>query len=114
MRHEHVETEEDRLVARLIDNVCRRHVSAEEKSVLLERLGEVSFNEGVEPGKIAYEIAEETGMSYRLVMQYSPDKLKEKAGGGGRYKALKFDKSKEKTQEGKVARLATSDDRVLS
>lgn len=99
---ENVGTAKEKLIARLISNVCRRHVSAEEKSEILERLGEVYFNEGVEPGKIAYEIAEETGMSYRWVMNYLPDKYKARPGLGGPSKARKFDKSKEKTQEHKV------------
>ena len=104
---ENIETVKEKLIARLISNVCRRHVSAEEKSEILGRLGEVYFNEGVEPGKIAYEIAEETGMSYRWVMKYLPDKLKARPGLGGPSKALKFDKSKEKTRKSKVAHYAT-------
>ena len=77
MRLEHVGTEEDRLVARLISNVCRRDVSAGEKSGMLGKLGEIYLSEGLKPGKIAYKIAEETGMSYRWVMQYLPEKCKE-------------------------------------
>jgi len=110
MRLDHVETEEDRLVARLISNVCRRDVSAGEKSGMLGKLGEIYLSEGLKPGKIACKIAEETGMSYRWVMQYLPDKLKERPGHGGSSKALKFDKSKEKTQKSKVAHLATEED----
>ncbi|MHA1712025.1 MAG: hypothetical protein ACTSUS_08220 [Candidatus Freyarchaeota archaeon] len=41
MRLENVETGEQRLLARLISNVCRRHVPAEEKTEILERLGEL-------------------------------------------------------------------------
>jgi len=70
-------------LARLISNVCRRHVPAEEKTELLGRLGEIYLKEGVEPGKIAYKIAEKTGMSYTWVMKYLPDKYKEKPGLGG-------------------------------
>ena len=103
---ENIETVKERLIARLISNVCRRHVSAEEKSEILGKLGEVFFSEGVEPGKIAYEIAEETGMSYRWVMNYLPDKLKARPGLGGPSKALKFDKRNEKTHKSKVARYA--------
>ena len=99
MRLEHVETEEDRLVARLISNVCRRDVSAGEKSGMLGKLGELYLSEGLKPGKIAYKIAEETGMSYPWVMQYLPDKYKERLGLGGSSKALKFDKSNEKNSE---------------
>ena len=77
MRLEHVGTEEDRLVARLIGNVCRRDVSAGEKSEMFGKLGEIYVSEGLKLGRIAYKIAEETGMSCRWVMQYLPDKLKE-------------------------------------
>ena len=58
MKLEHVETEEDRLVARLISNVCRRAVSAGEKSEMLGKLGEIYLSKGLKPGKIAYTIAE--------------------------------------------------------
>ncbi|MDI6847891.1 MAG: hypothetical protein QMD23_07205, partial [Candidatus Bathyarchaeia archaeon] len=70
MKLEHVGIEEDRLVARLISNVCRRDVSANEKGEMLERLGEIYLREGLEPGKMVYKIAEETGMSYRWVTRY--------------------------------------------
>lgn len=103
---ENIGTVKEKLIARLIGNVCRRHVSAEEKSELLERLGEVYFNEGVESGKIAYEIAEETGMSYRWVMNYLPDKYKARPGLGGPSKALSLYKSK-------VVRHATVKDELL-
>lgn len=109
MRFEHVDTEEDRLAARLISNVCRRDVSAGEKSEVLGKLGEIYLGEGLKSGRIAYKIAEETGMSYRWVMQYLPDKLKEIPGLGGPSKALKLDKSKEKMQKSKVAHLATKE-----
>jgi len=109
---ENIGTVKEKLIARLVGNVCRRHVSAEEKSELLERLGEVYFNEGVEPGKIAYEIADETGMSYRWVMNYLPDKYKARPGLGGPSKVLSVYKSKEKTQKSKDARYATLDDEL--
>lgn len=78
MRLEHMGTEEDRLVARLISNVCRRDVSAGEKSGMLGKLGKICLSEGLKLGKIAYKVAEETGMSYWWVMKYLPDKLKER------------------------------------
>jgi len=112
LRLEHVETEEDRLVARLISNVCRRHVPAEEKTEMLGKLGEIYLSEGLKPGKIAHKIAEKTGMSYRWVMKYLPDEYKERPGLGGPSKALEFDKRKEKTQKSKVARLATAEGRL--
>jgi len=110
----HIKTEEERLIARLISNVCRRAVPAREKREMLKKLGEIYFSEGVKPGKIAYKIAEETGMSYRWVMKYLPNNLKERPGLGGPSKALKFDKCKEKTQKSKVACLATDEIELLA
>ena len=72
-----LETEEQRLIARLVSNVCRRNVPAKEKREMLGRLGEIYLNEGVEPGKIAYKITEKTGMSYQWVTKYLPDKFKD-------------------------------------
>ncbi|MCD6243161.1 hypothetical protein J7K06_05720 [Candidatus Bathyarchaeota archaeon] len=77
IRLENVQTEEQRLIARLIANVCRRHVPAKEKTQILARLAEIYQKEGVEPGKIAYKIAEKTGMSYTWVMKYLPEKFKD-------------------------------------
>ena len=77
VRLEHVKTEKDRLVARIVSNTLRRSVSSNEKRKLLDRLGEIYFSEGIEPGKIAYEIAEQTGMSYQWVIKYLPDRFKE-------------------------------------
>ena len=78
-RLEHVETEEDRLIARLISNVCRRNVSATEKSEILQELGEIYVKAGVKPGtELARKISEETGMSYRWMMKYLPDNSKER------------------------------------
>jgi len=53
-------------------------------------------------------------MSYWWVMQYLLDKLKERPSLGGPYKALKFDKSKEKTPKSKVVHLATGDGELFS
>ena len=47
---EGVETEEQRLIARLVSKVCRRNVPAKEKREMLGRLGEIYLNEGVEQG----------------------------------------------------------------
>jgi transcriptional regulator with XRE-family HTH domain len=74
---ENIETEEQRLIARIISNVCRRHIPAKEKREMLGRLGEIYQKEGVEQGKIAYKIAEKTGMSYRWVMKYLPNQFKD-------------------------------------
>jgi len=74
---EHVKTEKDRLIVRIISNNLRRSVSSNEKTELLGRLGEIHFSEGMERGKIAYEIADQTGMSYQWVMKYLPDRFKD-------------------------------------
>jgi len=73
---ESVETEEQRLLARLISNVCRRHVPAEEKTEMLGRLGEIYLKEGVEPGKIVEKIMEKTGMSYSARNKTNTEKPK--------------------------------------
>jgi hypothetical protein len=77
MRLEHIRTEKDRLIARIISNTVRRTVPRKEKTMLLAKLGEIYLNEGVEPGKIAYKIAEKTGMTCRWVTKYIPDKFKD-------------------------------------
>jgi len=77
VRLEHIKTERDRIVARIVSNTVRRSVSSKEKEELLGRLGEIHFREGIEPGKIAYEISEETGMSYQWVMKYLPYRYKD-------------------------------------
>lgn len=109
MKLEDVQTEEDRLLARLISNVCRRRVSGEEKSDLLGKLGNIYLSEGVERGDIAHRIAEETGMSYRWVMKYLPDKYKKRPGLGGPSKTFAFTKDKKNLVKSKVARLATGE-----
>ena len=79
VRLEHIKTEKDRLIARIISNTVRRSVPSKEKTELLERLGEIYLNEGVKPGKISHKIMEETGMSYRWVMKYLPYRFKDDA-----------------------------------
>lgn len=74
---EHIKSEKDVLVARLICNTVRRHVSAKEKTEILSRLGEICLNEGKEIGKLVYELAYQTGMSYRWVAKYLPDRFKD-------------------------------------
>jgi len=77
IRLENIKTEKDRLIVRIISNTLRRTVSNNEKRKLLAGLGEIYFSQGIEPGKIAYEIAEQTGMSYQWVMKYLPDRFKD-------------------------------------
>jgi hypothetical protein len=95
MRLEHIRTEKDRLIARIISNTVRRTVPSREKTELLGKLGEIYLSEGVEPGRIAYRIAEETGMSYRWAAKYLPEKFKE---------SLQSER-----RSGAVARCATGD-----
>jgi hypothetical protein len=73
---EHIVTEKDRLLARLISNVCRRRVSKQEKQEFLEKLGEIYLGEGIKREEIAHNIAEKTGMSYRWVMKHLPNKFR--------------------------------------
>ncbi|MEM3055528.1 MAG: hypothetical protein QXM52_07480, partial [Candidatus Bathyarchaeia archaeon] len=72
-----IKTEEQRLIARIISNTCRRHVRASEKTEILSRLAEIYLKKGIKPGSIAQKIAEETGMSYTWVMKYLPGKFKD-------------------------------------
>jgi D-ribose pyranose/furanose isomerase RbsD len=108
---EHVGCERERLLARLISNVCRRTVSSSEKSDTLARLGRIYLEAGERPGKLAYRIAEETGMSYRWVMKYLPDDLKARPGLGGPalLKSQNLYKCKRNNNVCKVARSATID-----
>jgi len=73
----HIKSEKDILVARLISNTVRRNVTAKEKAETLSRLGEIYLNEGKEVGKLVYELAHQTGMSYRWVAKYLPDRFKD-------------------------------------
>ena len=108
---EHVGCERERLLARLISNVCRRTVSSSEKSETLARLGRIYLEAGERPGKLAYRIAEETGMSYRWVMKYLPGDLKARPGLGGPtiLNGQNLYKRKRENNVCKVARSATID-----
>jgi hypothetical protein len=61
----------------LICNNLRRNASHTEKTDLLSRLGDIYLREGIAVGKIAYELAYNTGMSYRWVAKYLPDRFKD-------------------------------------
>jgi hypothetical protein len=76
MRLEHIKTDKERLIARIVSNVVRRTVSQKEKGELLGKLGQTYLEEGIEPGRISYKISEETGMSYRWVAKYLPIRFK--------------------------------------
>jgi hypothetical protein len=91
---EHIKTEKDRLIARIVSNNVRRNVPNEEKVNTLNELGEIFLNQGLEPGRIAYEIASETGMSYRWVTKYLPDKFKDSLQSEKkRYKSVRLKRS---------------------
>ena len=66
----------DAKALRIIANVVRREVSAEEKA---EALGEVAEMTGWTPK----EISETLGIPYRTIMRYMPDEYKERPGAGG-------------------------------
>ncbi len=93
----HIRSEKERILARLIGNVCRRTVSAEEKRSLLESLGRIYMMEGEKPGRLAFKIAEDTGMSYRWVMKYLPENMKSRPGLGGPSKLWESGKCKSRT-----------------
>jgi hypothetical protein len=114
IRLDHIGSEKERLLARLVSNVCRRTVSSSEKRGILGRLGRIYIEEGEKREKLPDRIAEETGMSYRWVMKYLPQHLKTRAGLGGPSTGLwKLDKCKEKYNISKVARCATLDHAML-
>jgi hypothetical protein len=56
IKPEHIVTEKDKLLARLISNVCRRRVSKQEKQEFLEKLGEIYLGEGIKRGEIVYNM----------------------------------------------------------
>jgi hypothetical protein len=75
---EHIHSEKDVILARLISNVCRRRMPREEKEEILKNLAKIFLKEGEKLGRIPHRISEETGMSYRWVMKYLPSHLKHK------------------------------------
>ncbi|MGD0645672.1 MAG: hypothetical protein ABSA75_12275 [Candidatus Bathyarchaeia archaeon] len=102
-----MESEEHRLLARLISNVCRRKVPSEEKTKMLDSLGQFYLEQGVPHSELVRKIVQNTGMSYRWVMKYSSDVLKVRPGLGG-------PRSQKAVYENEVARRATDKDKLLS
>ena len=102
-----MESEEHRLLARLISNVCRRKVPSEEKTEMLDSLGQFYLEQGVPHSELVKKIVQNTGMSYRWVMKYASDLLKVRPGLGG-------PRSQKSAYENEVAWRATSKDRLLS
>ena len=98
-------SEEKRLVARLISNLCRRNMSASEKREILTALGHLYLKQGVPATALIRRISRDTGMSYRWVMLYAPDFLKTRPGLGGP-KRYNLEKGLYKS---KVASLSTPD-----
>jgi hypothetical protein len=78
-----VDSEEKRLLAMLIANVCRRVVSSEEKTEILMSLCRIYQRQGLRPDQLAKELSKKTGMTYRWVMKYLPSNLKMRPGVGG-------------------------------
>lgn len=109
VRLSHIRSEKERLLARLISNACRRAVSAKEKREMLERLGEIYIAEGERRGRLAYRIAEETGMTYRWVMKYLPQDMKGRPGLGGPSDRSGLDKGKANIDVCKLERRSTGD-----
>lgn len=107
----HIRSRRERIIARIISNVCRRSVSWKEKRNMLSELGEIYIREGVKPGKIAHEMVEATGMSYRWVMKYLPDDFKARPKVGGR-KTRPYSMMA-KLREDPVARHATEDNYLI-
>ena len=83
MKLDHIDTEEKRLIVKLVGNVCRRSVSSREKSEIVGRLAQIYSSTGIKSGQMPYEIAQKTGMSYRWVMTYLPNRMKMFPGRGG-------------------------------
>jgi len=77
LRLRHIRSNKDYIIARIISNNVRRFVSSREKTELLQMLGDIHLKEGMRLGEIVYKIADETGMSYRWVAKYLPDKFKD-------------------------------------
>lgn len=102
-----VKSEEDRLLARLITNVCRRNVSPGEKTLMLDELGQVYLEQGVPHSELVKTIALKTGMSYRWVMKYASKDLKVRPGIGG-------PKIQGENWDTQVAYRATGEDRLLA
>ena len=65
------------------------------------------MKEGEKPGGLAYRIAEDTGMTYRWVMKYLPERMKSRPGLGGPSRVDKLDKGKEELDVCKVERRST-------
>jgi hypothetical protein len=102
-----VQSEEQRLLTRLISNLCRQDISSNEKTELIRKLGHVYLDKGVSSHELMKTISEKTGMSYRWVMKYAPNSLKVRPGLGGPKKLENIYKVDEKFYLSKVEDYAT-------
>lgn len=109
LRLNHISSEKENLLARIVSNVCRRAVSPKEKKEMLRELGKICLEEGEKPGKIAFRIAEMTGMSYTWVMKYLPDEYKARPGLGGPSRSFRLDKCGDFFDKSQVTRRVTID-----
>ena len=94
-----IKSEEQRILARLISNVCRRSVSAKEKTETLRELGHIYLRKGVPLSELAHELSKRSGMSYRWVMKYAPEELKLRPGIGGPTAHAKSEVASHATEE---------------
>ena len=120
---DHIKSREQLITAKLVSNVCRREISAKEKSEMLQELADICIQKGTKPQMLAKTISELTGMSYRWVMEYLPNDYKTRPGLGGPVPMLNLYKSNENIYKSKVATYATfqiaisrlnTDERILS
>ena len=84
---EHIDTEKKKLIARLVANFHRRHVSREEKAAWINRLAELCQKEGCRvegprgkvqgPNEIVEKVCEITGLKRRTIMTYLDPRFKQ-------------------------------------
>lgn len=86
VRLNHIDTEEKKLLARLIANFHRRIVPYEEKKEWINGLAEIYKKQGVIIGTITTKISETTGVPYHTVVAFLESKYKERSYSLGRPK----------------------------
>lgn len=75
---ENIRSNKQILIARIVTNLCRRQVSILERYEIFEKLAAYLKNcEHIESKNIAKEISHLTGISYRTVCRYLPEKYKD-------------------------------------
>jgi len=79
LRLEHIDTEEKKLVARLVANFHRRQITREEKEKWINGLAEIYKKQGLEASsKLQEKIAEVTGLSTRTIREYLGSEFKDR------------------------------------